>query len=129
MVNPYLDLLMNSTLQGPNFESAVQQLAQGLAGGQPQILPRGNPPTPQLPNLGPGQQSFTAANQGLPNPGQMPAQQFPQIIATPPLQPVMNAQQRIQALEVQREEARDNPPLFRQLVDQIRKLKRGEESP
>ena len=124
MVNPYLDLLMNSTLQGPNFEAAVQQLAQGLAGGEPQVLPRGNPPA-QLPNLGPGQQSFTVANQGLPNPGQMPRQQFPAIIATPPLQPVMNPQQRIAALEVQREEARDNPPLFRQLVDKIREAKRG----
>jgi len=144
-VNPYLDLLMSSNLQGDNFEAAVQRLASSLpsqqnvpAGTIPQqVQPPVAPQQPvalqqqvplgqfnqaaalvqALPNVGPG----VPLNQGL---AQQPG--MPSMLVTPPVQPIISAQQRVAQLELQRDEASDSGQfeLFRQLEDQVRAAKR-----
>jgi len=151
-VNPYLDLLMSSNLQGDNFEAAVQRLASTLQPQQQQVVapqaqnvPAGTPQQVQAPvapqqPVAPQMGQFNPAaalTQALPNVGpgvplnQGLSQQFqqpgmPSMMVTPPAQPIMSAQQQIAQLEQQRDDASDagDTNLFRQLEDQIRAKKR-----
>ena len=145
--NPYVDLLMNSTLQGEEFEAAVARIAGSIPGSTPQAqpvaglqsplgTPMPNPAAPgvqipQQPAQVPGQPLTMA--QGIFPQAAAALQQnswgAPTVVATPAPQPVQGPAQQIAALEAQRDDAMDSGRYneARGLEDTIRKLKRGEQ--
>jgi hypothetical protein len=117
-INPYLDLLMNSTLQGDAFEAAAARVNAGLSA---------QPPTTQDTPPASGQQATLNA---LNNLGTVGGGSLPTTFVTPPPGTAQTDDQKLSTLAQQRDEAMDSGDYAqaRKLEDQILDLRRKQQA-